>query len=100
MKDIKLPAILRKKKYIYLFTALAFICLSLILYSNTLESAFHYDDLFVIVNNNAIQSPTSIYTIWAASRSRFVTYLTYALNYHFHGLDIIAQFSQGCNREF
>lgn len=55
-------------------------------YANAFTGAFQFDDLGSIVNNPAIQrlDPAGI---WAAFPFRFVGYLTFALNYHFSGLD-------------
>jgi tetratricopeptide (TPR) repeat protein len=74
------------------------VILCLIAYSNTFESSFHFDDLSVIVGNPIIKdiqyftspSKASIFTEYIGYdtlRSRYIGYLTFALNYSIHGLD-------------
>ncbi len=57
-----------------------------LLYSNTFHHSFHFDDYVFIVNNPEITDITDIRQIWneGSAPTRFVTYLTFAINYHFH----------------
>ncbi len=56
-------------------------------YSNALRSSFHFDDETSIVNNPAIRNLEDLYSIWKYSPLRFVTYLSFALNFRLNGLD-------------
>ncbi len=60
----------------------------LIIYSNTFENSFHFDDIPSIVDNTAIRDLTNTKAIWNIQPTRFITYYTFALNYHFHRLDL------------
>ncbi len=54
---------------------------ALLIYSNTFESAFHFDDFYSIVNNPSLKSPLHAGAIWSFWPTRFVTYLTLAANH-------------------
>lgn len=58
------------------------------IYSNTFNSAFHYDDYQNIVNNDLIKNLSNLRAIWSFSPTRFVTYVTFAMNYHIGGLEV------------
>jgi len=64
--------------------------LGAVIYSNTFDSSFHFDDRGYIVQNNDIRDITNIKAILNAARhpSRFVTMYSFALNYHIHQLDV------------
>ena len=57
--------------------------LGIIIYSNTFHSSFHFDDIYSIVNNFAIKNILNLQAIWYSWPTRFITYTTIALNYHF-----------------
>lgn len=57
-------------------------------YSNTFFSSFHFDDETSIVNNPAIRDLSNLRGIFYYSATRFVTYLSFALNYRVGGLDV------------
>ncbi|HLF18858.1 MAG TPA: tetratricopeptide repeat protein [Candidatus Omnitrophota bacterium] len=63
--------------------------LGLILYAQTFQSGFHYDDNVFIVTNTNIRDISNIKAIWDSgpSESRFIGLLSFALNFHFHQLD-------------
>ena len=67
---------------------IVFCLLGLIIYSNTFHSSFHYDDISSIRANAAIKDISNVDAIWRFWPTRFVTYLSIALNYHFDGLDV------------
>lgn len=68
------------------FAAVFFISLaSLIIYSNTLTSPFHFDDIPNIVENEKIRD---ISTFLDISATRYVGDLSFALNYHFGRLHV------------
>ncbi len=60
------------------------------LYSNTFRNEFVFDDLIFIVSNPAIRDVTHLDSIWGmlSQPSRFVAFYSFALNYHFHQLDV------------
>ncbi len=75
------------------------ILLALLAYSNTFNVPFHYDDKPVIVKNPIVQDLSYFIEPSKASdfkglfeyktfKNRYVGYLTFALNYKFHGLDV------------
>ncbi|GAB4544347.1 MAG: hypothetical protein Fur0020_13720 [Thermodesulfovibrionia bacterium] len=78
---------------------LLIILLSLISYSNTLNSSFHFDDEPAIVNNPIIKdigyfiSPSRAEPFkgvfhYDALKRRYITLLTFAINYRIHGLNV------------
>ncbi len=78
---------------------LLIILLSLIAYSNTFESSFHFDDEHYIVRNPAIKDlrnfvqPSSsrdfsVEFKHKTLKRRYIGYLTFALNYRLHGLNV------------
>ena len=73
----------------YMTAGLSIICLlGLIVYSNTFQCSFHFDDLKFIVNNPAIRDIHHLKNIWDFLPCRFILYLSFALNYHCHQLDV------------
>jgi hypothetical protein len=78
---------------------LLIILLSLIAYSNTFNSSFHFDDASVIVENPIIKDlryfaqPSSARDFrdtfeYHTFKQRYIGYLTFALNYRLHGLNV------------
>ena len=64
---------------------------ALLVYSNTFKSSFQFDDSFFIVNNFSIRELGNLKLIWKgvlSQPSRFVGFYTFALNYHFHELNV------------
>lgn len=59
-----------------------------ILYSNTFNSSFHFDDLDNLQENPIIRSLSNVQSIWEYSHTRFLAYYSFALNYHFSQLDV------------
>ena len=68
--------------------SLLLICLSVSIYSNTFHVPFTFDDYHSIVLNTKIRSWKDFSDIWSFTRTRFLTYFTFALNYHFGGLKV------------
>ncbi|HXW69241.1 MAG TPA: tetratricopeptide repeat protein [Dissulfurispiraceae bacterium] len=70
--------------------------LILIIYANTLNAPFQWDDNEYIVNNPIIKnlhyfstpSDAKGFEYYSALVSRFIGYLTFALNYRIHGLSV------------
>ena len=71
-----------------LLSAIILCCVGIIIYSNTLHSSFHFDDTGFIVENVRIRDLANLKAIWDDWASRFITFLTFAINYHFNGLDV------------
>ena len=61
---------------------------TLALYSPTLNFPFQFDDYGEIVNNDAIKN-INFGVIWKHLPTRFVLYVTFALNYYFFGLNTL-----------
>ncbi|MBT4483474.1 MAG: tetratricopeptide repeat protein [Candidatus Latescibacteria bacterium] len=59
-----------------------------IIYSNSFDCSFHFDDYYNITENNAIRNIENVNAIWNFINRRFVGIFTFALNYHFHHLDV------------
>lgn len=62
----------------------------IVLYSNTFQNSFHFDDFVFIVQNPELSNIFDIKTIWSegSAPTRFVAYITFALNYYFHGYEL------------
>jgi tetratricopeptide (TPR) repeat protein len=57
-------------------------------YSNTFRSSFHFDDYHFILENRAIENIANLADIWNFWPSRFITFFSFALNYHFNQFDV------------
>lgn len=64
-------------------------CLGGIVYSHSFENSFHFDDFPTIVNNISIKNIHQVNRIWAFWPTRFISYLSFALNYHWGGLNVL-----------
>jgi tetratricopeptide (TPR) repeat protein len=62
--------------------------LGFIIYSNSFDCSFHFDDEHSIVENLEIRDITDINTLWNINHTRFIPNLTFALNYHFGELNV------------
>jgi hypothetical protein len=58
---------------------------ALLIYSNTFSSPFQFDDKSNIVDNYKLRDLSNF---WPPSGTRYVGLLSFALNYHFGGLDV------------
>ncbi len=71
---------------IFHLISLALISLTgFLIYSNSFQTAFQFDDYFAIVNNATIRR-LDIPLLWDAFRTRFILGLSLAFNFHFSGL--------------
>ncbi len=64
----------------------------LIVYSNTFNVPFQFDDLDFIQNNPIIKSLDNFFSSTSGyeyNPQRFIAFLTFAVNYHFGGYDVI-----------
>jgi tetratricopeptide (TPR) repeat protein len=69
--------------------SIVILCLvGILIYSNTFNSTFHLDDVSSIVNNKAIRDIGNIRALWASTPTRIFSCWTFALNYHYNGLDV------------
>ena len=66
------------------YTLLIIVLISIIIYSNSFDCSFHFDDSIDIVNNPTIREITNVKAWWNYSVTRPVSMFTFALNYHFH----------------
>jgi len=67
---------------------LVIILLSIIIYSNAFKCAFVFDDHVQIVDNEKIRNISDVNAWWNYSKHRPISMFTFALNYHFHGLNV------------
>ena len=75
--------------YFYCVLILLVVCAA---YHHTLNFPFQFDDKVFIVDNVAIRNIHNTNAIWNAvlyQPSRFVGFLSFALNYHLHGLQVM-----------
>jgi protein O-mannosyl-transferase len=77
---------MKHSHYYKSLSIIALILLGLIVYSNTFNNSFHFDDELSITNNSAIRNIQNLRNIWNFWPTRFITFFSFALNYHFHGL--------------
>ena len=64
---------------------LLILLIGLAAYGNSFQVPFVFDDIFALTDNPDIRSLADFY----AQPTRYVAYLTFALNYHFGGLDVV-----------
>ena len=67
---------------------LLIVVLGILIYSNTFNVPFIFDDNHSIVNNSVIKDFSQIVGPQNAYKNRLVTQLTFALNYTMHGLNV------------
>ncbi|OGG03553.1 hypothetical protein A2W14_03145 [Candidatus Gottesmanbacteria bacterium RBG_16_37_8] len=59
----------------------------LTVYSNSFKGEFVFDDFTSVVSQENINKLTDIPTIWNSHKTRFIPFLTYAVNYRFNNFD-------------
>ena len=70
-------------------TAIIILCaLGIIIYSNTFWASFQFDGLGSIVKNPHIRDAANLKFIWTYWPTRFLAFLSFAINYHFHQLRV------------
>jgi|Deesub1362A_J573_1020465.scaffolds.fasta_scaffold00077_21 tetratricopeptide (TPR) repeat protein len=77
-------------------TIFLIVVLGLLVYSNTFNSPFQWDESSFIEKNPAVKDLTYFFEpskakgseYYGALKSRYIGYLTFALNYKIHGLDV------------
>ena len=73
------------------YTALAvtiLIVLGCVVYSNTFSSSLHFDDIPYILNNSSLGNIGNLRGIWDYFPTRFIVFLTLAVNYSFGKLNV------------
>jgi protein O-mannosyl-transferase len=76
-----------KEKFLLPFFTLLF--LGFLLYANTLHGDFVSDDKTFVSTNSAIRDLGNLRAIWVSFNTRFLTGLTFALNYRFGKLNVV-----------
>lgn len=71
------------------FIITLFVCVGILIYSNTFHNSFHLDDFNSIITNESIRDIASVGNIWKFWPTRFITYLSFAVNFHFHQFDVL-----------
>ncbi len=86
---------MKLKSFTFLAVAIIQGALVFILYGETLHSPFLFDDLNNITENTSIRvtelTPSALFEAASGSRgikSRGIAYLSFAVNYYFHGTDV------------
>ena len=77
-----------ENKYFGVAGLLGIILLGILIYSNSFDCSFHFDDIPNIVENPAIRNVADVQTWWNANPNRAIPVFTFALNYHFHQFDV------------
>ncbi|HLF17512.1 MAG TPA: tetratricopeptide repeat protein [Candidatus Omnitrophota bacterium] len=77
----------QEKRVAHILPVLVLIILGILSYSNTFNASFQLDDGHAIVGNPAIKDLKDLHKIWAYDTTRFLTYLSFAVNYHFGKLN-------------
>lgn len=74
----------------YILSAIGATLWACLIYGGTFHSSFHFDDTGFVVNSPAIRELGNIPAIWKAleTPTRFIPFLTFALNYKLNGLDV------------
>ncbi|MDP2653018.1 MAG: tetratricopeptide repeat protein [Candidatus Omnitrophota bacterium] len=62
--------------------------LGALIYRNAFGVPFIFDDIYTVVNNPAIRDLSSLRGLWVYDPSRFLTHLSFALNFHFGELNV------------
>jgi protein O-mannosyl-transferase len=76
------------KDYFSLAGLAIVILLGIVIYSDSFNCSFHFDDENNIINNVSIRHLSDVKAWWSSRPNRPVTFFTFALNYHFTGLDV------------
>ena len=71
------------------FVVLLLLLVGVVLYANSLHCSFQFDDGRWIVENPQTHNPFDLRAIWSADSPRFITNLTFAINYYFSGAQVV-----------
>ncbi len=64
------------------------ILLGIIIYSNSFDCPFQFDDMSNIVGNSKVHGLSNLKALWNYEHNRFIPDLTFAVNYHFGKLNV------------
>ncbi|MFC1692063.1 tetratricopeptide repeat protein [Candidatus Latescibacterota bacterium] len=103
-KQTSFPKISQKLSLFKLYPILLIITVGFIIYSNSFNNSFQFDDEPNIVFNTSIHDIGNIKNIWDLNNLRFVGYYSFALNYHFnkdnvfgyHFINVIIHIAASC----
>jgi tetratricopeptide (TPR) repeat protein len=84
--SVKTAAPQSKKNLTWLYL-ICIILTGVIAYSNSFDCSFHFDDLPNIRDNKIIRK-FDIVALWEYSHNRFLPFVSFAMDYHFHQLDL------------
>ncbi|MBI4823806.1 MAG: hypothetical protein HY805_06215, partial [Nitrospirae bacterium] len=90
-----MPAI-KKLSGLFAFYIIFIALIGLLSYSNTFNSPFQWDEDYLIAQNPIVKdlsyflepSKAKGFEYYGAFKGRYIGYLTFALNYKIHGLDV------------
>jgi protein O-mannosyl-transferase len=69
--------------------AILLICITgVVIYSNSFECAFQFDDITNIIHNAAFPELTDFEGWWRYSKTRLTAFYSFALNIHLHGYEV------------
>jgi protein O-mannosyl-transferase len=77
-----------RNRYTDLVGLAIIILLGIIIYSNSFQCSFHFDDFHNIVENPTIRNLTDVKAWWNFYPTRPFGMFTFAVNYHFNQLDV------------
>lgn len=64
------------------------ILLGILIYSNSFDCSFHFDDRHNIMSNPVLRDASDLAAIWKHSQNRFLPFYSLALNYQSSGLEV------------
>ena len=70
---------------------IAIVILGMLIYANSFDGQFQFDDKHNIVDNEAIKSLSNVKQMWDINHSRFLAFYSFAINYHFGQLDVMGR---------
>jgi tetratricopeptide (TPR) repeat protein len=78
----------KKRTYSDLLGLTIILLLGIIIYSNSFNCSFHFDDYANILDNPKIHNLSDVKTWWNYAPNRPVAIFTFVCNYHFNHLDV------------
>ncbi len=71
-----------------LLSAAIILVTGIIIYSNSFDCSFHFDDYDHIVDNPKVHDINDVEAWWHYSKHRPLSMMTFVINYHFHQADV------------
>jgi tetratricopeptide (TPR) repeat protein len=62
---------------------IAIVILGMLIYANSFDCAFQFDDKHNILDNDAIRSLSNFKQMWDINHSRFLAFYSFAINFHY-----------------